>query len=188
MELRPWTLPNFLTFLRLLVLPFLIVAILEGRHESALVLFLAAAVTDIVDGYLARHFGMSSPLGAYLDPIADKLFLVSAFIVFTLPTTPTRVHVPVWLLVVTIFKDVMTLIVALVMLLALDIRTFPPSVLGKATTFLEICTVTAILLTNTSWLPEIVPQVLFRLVLVASVASGFHYTWQSSNRLKAGGS
>ena len=183
-ELRPWTLPNFLTFCRLVVLPFLIVAILEGRFESALVLFLAAAVTDIVDGFLARRFGMSSPLGAYLDPIADKLFLVSAFIVFTLPTTPTRIHVPVWLLVVTIFKDVMTLIIALVMLLALDIRTFPPSVLGKATTFLEISTVVAILLANIGWMPDLVAQVLFRVVLVAALATGLHYTWRASNNLK----
>jgi cardiolipin synthase (CMP-forming) len=187
MELRPWTLPNFLTFLRLVVLPFLIVAILEGRHESALILFLAAAITDIVDGFLARRFKMSSPLGAYLDPIADKLFLVSSFIVFTLPATPTKIHLPVWLLVVTIFRDVMILIVALVMLLALDIRSFPPSVLGKATTFLEICTVVAILLTNISPFPELVAQILFRLVIVFSVGSGLHYFWKVSNRLKAEG-
>jgi cardiolipin synthase len=182
--LRPWTLPNFLTFLRLLVLPFLIVSILEGRHGGALILFLAAAITDNLDGILARRFGMSSPLGAYLDPIADKLFLVSLFIVFALPVTPTRLHVPVWLLVVTIFRDVMMLIVALVMLLVLDIRSFPPSVLGKATTFLEVCTVTAILLTNIGYMPEIVAQVLFRLVAVGVVASGLHYTWLASNRLQ----
>src|SRR5689334_23366484 len=113
MDLRPWTLPNVLTFARLLVLPFLIVAILEGRHRTALIVFLAAALSDIVDGFLARRFGMSSPLGAYLDPIADKLFLVSSFIVYALPSTPAKVHVPVWLLVVVIFRDVMMLIVAL---------------------------------------------------------------------------
>jgi phosphatidylglycerophosphate synthase len=80
----------------------------------------------------------------------------------------------------------MTLIIALVMLLALDIRTFPPSVLGKATTFLEICTVTAILVVNTGWLPEIVPQVLFRVVVVSSLAAGLHYTWRASHRLIPG--
>jgi len=74
----------------LLVLPFLVVLLLEGRHKTALLIFLAAAITDIVDGFLARRFGMTSPLGAYLDPIADKLFLLSSFIVFTLPTTPTE--------------------------------------------------------------------------------------------------
>jgi cardiolipin synthase (CMP-forming) len=186
-ELRPWTLPNFITFARLLVLPFLIVAMLQGRHGTALAVFLAAALTDIADGYLARHFGMSSPLGAYLDPIADKLFLVSAFIVYALPSTPTAVHVPIWLLVVMIFRDVSMPIVGLVMILTLDIRHFPPSALGKATTFLEVSTVTAILLTNIGRMPPIVAEVLFRLVLAGVIASGLHYTWLASNRLKPDG-
>jgi cardiolipin synthase len=165
------------------VLPFLLVAILEGRHQTALLLFLAAAVSDIVDGFLARRFKMGSRLGAYLDPIADKLFLVSSFIVYTLPTTPTVLHIPVWLLVVTVFRDVMMVVVALVMLLALNIRDFPPSVLGKATTFLEISTVVALLVINLGWLPPIVAQVCFWLVLVFVVASGLHYTWKMLNRL-----
>ena len=105
MELRPWTLPNFLTFARLASLPFLIMAILGGRHGVALVIFLAAAITDIVDGYVARRFGMGSPLGAWLDPIVDKFFLVSTFVVFALPSTPTSLHIPIWLLVLTIFRD-----------------------------------------------------------------------------------
>ena len=90
MELRPWTLPNFLTFARLASLPFLIMAILDGRHGVALAIFLVAAITDIVDGYVARRFAMGSPLGAWLDPIVDKLFLVSTFVVFALPVDPDR--------------------------------------------------------------------------------------------------
>ena len=81
-----------------------------------------------MDGYVARHFGMGSPLGAYLDPIVDKLFLISSFVVFALPGTPSDVHVPIWLLVMTIFRDVLILVISLVMFLALGIREFPPSV------------------------------------------------------------
>src|SRR5262249_37093459 len=125
-ELRPWTLPNFLTFARLAALPFLILAILDGRHWAALVIFLAAGVTDIGDGYLARRFHMGSPLGAWLDPIADKLFLVSSFVVFALPGTPTTVRIPMWLLVLTIFRDVFILVIGLVLFLALGMRSFPP--------------------------------------------------------------
>ncbi len=183
MELRPWTLPNLLTFLRLAVLPFLVVTILDGRHWSALIIFLAAAITDIVDGFLARHFGMGSPLGAFLDPIADKLFLVSTFVVFALRSTPSKVHIPVWLLVLTIFRDVLIVVISLVMYLALDIRSFPPSVLGKATTFLEISTVVALLLTNVDRLPAIVARVCFRLVAVFAIASGLHYIWRASTGL-----
>ena len=114
MELRPWTLPNFLTFGRMLVLPFLIVAILEGRHLTALVLFLAAAVTDIVDGFLARRFGMSSPLGAYLDPIADKLLLMMSYLFLAIPSYPAIVKVPVWLAVMVLSRDILMLLVGIV--------------------------------------------------------------------------
>jgi cardiolipin synthase len=186
-ELRPWTLPNFLTFARLASLPFLIVAILDGRHWSAFLIFLAAAITDIVDGYLARRFGMGSPLGAYLDPIADKLFLVSSFVVFALPSTPSVIHIPIWLLVLTIFRDVYILIICLVAFLALDIRSFPPSPLGKATTFLEISTVVAILLANVGRMPVIVAKVGFDVVAVFAVASGLHYSWRASNQLPRSG-
>jgi len=180
MELRPWTLPNLLTFLRLVALPFLIMTILDGRHGLALVIFLVAAITDIVDGYLARHFGMGSPLGAYLDPIADKLFLVSSFVVFSLRATPSVVHVPIWLLVLTIFRDVLILVVSLVMYLALGIREFPPSILGKLTTFSEICTIVAILLANVGALPVFVARYFFYVVSALAVGSGLHYVLRSS--------
>jgi cardiolipin synthase len=85
--------------------------------------------------------------------------------------------------VVTIFRDVMMVVVGLVLLLALDIRDFPPSVLGKATTFFEIATVVALLVINLGWLPPIVALVCFRLVLVFVVVSGLHYTWKMLNRL-----
>ncbi len=180
MELRPWTLPNLLTFLRLVALPFLVMTILAGRHGIALVIFLVAAITDIVDGYLARHFNMGSPLGAYLDPIADKLFLVSSFVVFALRATPSVVHVPIWLLVLTIFRDVLILVVSLVMYLALDIREFPPSILGKLTTFSEICTIVAILLANVGAMPVFVARGFFYVVSVLAVGSGLHYVLRSS--------
>ena len=102
MELRPWTLPNLLTFARLVALPFLIIAIVEGEQMQAFAIFFAMAVSDFVDGYLARHFGMASPLGALLDPIADKLLLVSTFIVFALKSTPTNIHIPLWLVLMTV--------------------------------------------------------------------------------------
>ncbi|MDL2718392.1 MAG: CDP-alcohol phosphatidyltransferase family protein [Acidobacteriota bacterium] len=183
MELRPWTLPNFLTFARLASLPFLVMAILEGRHGVALAIFLVAAITDIVDGYVARRFGMGSPLGAWLDPIVDKLFLVSTFVVFALPSTPTQIHIPIWLLVLTIFRDVFILVICLVLFLALGMRSFPPSIIGKLTTFLEISTVVAILLVNVHRLPEVVARVCMQLVAVFATASGLHYSWRVVTKL-----
>lgn len=183
MELRPWTLPNFLTFARLASLPFLVMAILGGRHRVALTIFLVAAITDIVDGYVARRFGMSSPLGAWLDPIVDKFFLVSTFVVFALPSTPTVLRIPIWLLVLTMFRDVFALVICLVMFLALGVRDFPPSILGKLTTFLEISTVVAILLVNVGRLPVVVATTCMRLVAVFATVSGLHYSWRIMARL-----
>lgn len=186
MELRPWTLPNFLTFARLVALPFLVMAILGGRAWAALVIFLAAAITDIVDGYVARRFAMGSPLGAWLDPIADKLFLLSSFVVFALPGTPTSVRIPIWLLVLTIFRDVFILVICLVLFLALEIRSFPPSILGKLTTFLEISTVTAILLANVQRIDPVVATVCMWLVAAFTIASGLHYSWRVLTQLPRG--
>jgi cardiolipin synthase len=185
-ELRPWTLPNFLTFARLAALPFLVMAILDGRAWAALAIFLTAAITDIVDGYLARRFAMGSPLGAWLDPIADKLFLVSTFVVFALPGTPTSVRIPMWLLVLTIFRDVFILVICLVLFLALGMRSFPPSILGKLTTFLEICTVTAILLVNVHRLDPLVATVCMWLVAAFATVSALHYSWRVLTQLPRG--
>ena len=180
MELRPWTLPNLLTFARLVALPFLINAILEGQHAQAFAIFFAMAVSDFVDGYLARHFGMASPLGALLDPIADKLFLVSTFIVFAMKSTPSNIHIPLWLVLLTVARDVLIVAVALVMALGLGIKSFPPTFLGKANTFAEISTVVAILMNNIDRMPGWVAGVCFTVTPLLTIASGVHYVFRAS--------
>jgi len=180
MELRPWTLPNLLTFARLVALPFLVNAILEGDHMQAFLIFFAMAVSDFVDGYLARHFGMASPLGALLDPIADKLFLVSTFIVFALKSTPSNLHIPLWLVLLTVARDVLIVVVALVMALGLGIKSFPPTFLGKANTFAEISTVVAILMNNIGRMPAWVADACFTATLLLTLGSGVHYIFIAS--------
>ncbi len=180
MELRPWTLPNLLTFARLVALPFLINAIVEGEHLQAFAIFFAAAVSDFVDGFLARHFNMASPLGALLDPIADKLFLVSTFIVFAMKSTPTNIHIPLWLVFMTVGRDVLIVVVALVMALSLGIKSFPPTFLGKANTFAEISTVVAILMNNIDRMPAWVADVCFPVTALLTIASGIHYVFRAS--------
>jgi cardiolipin synthase len=183
MELRPWTLPNLLTFARLVALPFLVNAILEGEHMQAFAIFFAMAVSDFVDGYLARHFGMASPLGALLDPIADKLFLVSTFIVFAMKSTPSNIHIPLWLVLLTVARDVLIVVVALVMALGLGIKSFPPTFLGKANTFAEISTVVAILMNNIGRMPAWVADVCFSATLLLTIASGIHYVFRASSAI-----
>ncbi|MCG3190819.1 MAG: CDP-alcohol phosphatidyltransferase family protein [Thermoanaerobaculia bacterium] len=181
-EWRPWTIPNLLTFGRLISLPFLIMAILDGRKVAALVIFLAASISDWVDGFLARRFQMGSPLGAFLDPIADKLFLVSTFVVFALPSTPSKMHMPLWLLLLALFRDLLIVVVSLVLFLALEIRSFPPSFLGKATTFAEISTVVAIMLNNVDLMPDWVPITCFFAAGGLIIVSGIHYSWRAATQ------
>ncbi len=180
MELRPWTLPNLLTFARLVALPFLVNAILEGQHGQAFAIFFAMAVSDFVDGFLARHFGMASPLGALLDPAADKLFLVSTFIVFALKTTPSNIHIPLWLVLLTVARDVLIVVVALVMAVGLGVKSFPPTFLGKANTFAEISTVVAILMNNIDRMPAWVADACFTGTFLLTIASGIDYIFRAS--------
>ncbi|MBP7675772.1 MAG: CDP-alcohol phosphatidyltransferase family protein [Thermoanaerobaculia bacterium] len=183
MELRPWTLPNLLTFARLVAIPFLINAVLEGQHGQAFAIFFAMAVSDFVDGYLARHFGMASPLGALLDPAADKLLLVSTFIVFALKSTPSNIHIPLWLVLLTVARDVLIVVVALVMALGLGIKSFPPTFLGKANTFAEISTVVAILMNNIGRMPSWVADACFVATFLLTIASGVHYVFRASSAI-----
>ncbi|MFW5733667.1 MAG: CDP-alcohol phosphatidyltransferase family protein, partial [Oceanidesulfovibrio sp.] len=74
-KLRPLTVPNFLTLLRMAMIPFLVIAISQGDYRLAVWTFVAAGLTDALDGFLARRFDSHSVIGAYLDPIADKLLL-----------------------------------------------------------------------------------------------------------------
>jgi cardiolipin synthase len=135
--------PNQLTMLRLLLLPFVLISMIYGRHDLAFWLFIAAAVSDGIDGIIARHFNQKTLLGAYLDPIADKLLLSSCFIVQALIGA-----IPLWTTVLVLSRDVVIIATVLVVVLTTDIRSFPPSRLGKINTAVQIATMFSILTHN----------------------------------------
>jgi cardiolipin synthase (CMP-forming) len=135
--------PNQLTMLRLLMLPFVLISMIYGRHDVAFWLFLLAAVTDGIDGLVARHFNQKTLLGAYLDPIADKLLLSSCFIVQALIGA-----IPLWATVLVLSRDVVIIATVLVVTLTTDIRSFPPSRLGKINTAVQIATMFSVLTHN----------------------------------------
>ena len=97
-------LPNFFTVIRLLLTPFILEALWKFQFRKALVLVLIAGATDALDGYLARQFGWTTRLGAYLDPIADKLLLVSVYIMLGVDRA-----IPYWLVWVVLGRDVLIL-------------------------------------------------------------------------------
>jgi len=178
---RILTVPNQLTFLRLAFLPFFIIAIKYDRYDWALGVLVVAGVSDGLDGLLARGLNQRTPLGAYLDPIADKLLLSSSYFVLAL-----KGKIGWWLAILVLGRDVLILIACAVILLTLGYRPFPPSIWGKATTFFEISLVTLVLLLAV-WeneplrlLREICPYFVAAFVVI----SGIHYSIVVARKLQ----
>ena len=146
--MRNLTLANQLTLLRIMLIPAFVLLVVYGHLGAALVAFLVAGITDALDGLIARLAGQGTSLGAWLDPMADKLLLVTTFIVLTLPGLPLTNHLPLWLTVVVITRDVVIVGVVAIVNLAVGPRTFRPSLLGKATTAAFILTSVAVMYFN----------------------------------------
>ncbi|MFQ5669520.1 MAG: CDP-alcohol phosphatidyltransferase family protein [Acidobacteriota bacterium] len=186
------TLPNQLTLFRMVLIPFLVVAVLYGHFGWAFVLFLMAGVTDALDGLIARLTRQKSALGAFLDPLADKLLMTAVFVVLSLPPLASLPHfqpanrVPIWLAVLVIGRDVLIVLVALLFNLAFNIKRFPPTLPGKLTTGAQVLTVSFFLFFNALAISSLVMRRLWIAVcLVATVGSGLHYAWHAARNLAA---
>ena len=134
------TVANQLTFLRILLIPAFVLLVTYGYLGWALLVFLTAGVTDALDGLIARRTDQRTSLGAWLDPMADKLLLVTTFIVLTLPAVELANHVPLWLTILIISRDVVIVGVVAIVNLAVGPRTFRPSMWGKLATATYIMT------------------------------------------------
>jgi cardiolipin synthase len=175
------TLPNVFTLARLALAPFILSAIVERRHRMALALFVAAAVTDAFDGYLARKMGAATAAGAYLDPISDKMLLSGVYVALAVIGS-----VPVWLLIVIFGRDLLILIAAATALLLTRLRAFPPSRWGKASTILQALTAAAFLARNAGVLPawRVLADALIWPTAALTIASGVHYGWRGARWLR----
>jgi cardiolipin synthase len=171
----PWTLPNFITLVRLAALPFFLVCISDGRFDIALAIFVAAGLSDGIDGFLARRLDMKSALGAYLDPIADKVLLMSSYLFLAIPSYPARMKVPVWLAVMVLSRDFLVMLVGLLLILASGKKRFPPSWAGKVTTVVQIVTVLFVLCANLWAWPREILLVAYGATASVTVISGFDY-------------
>jgi cardiolipin synthase (CMP-forming) len=145
---RKLTLANQLTLLRIILIPAFVLLLVYGRLGAALVVFIVAGVTDALDGLIARLAGQGTSLGAWLDPMADKLLLVSAFIVLTIPSIPMTNHLPLWLTITVISRDIVIIGVVAIVNLAVGPRTFRPSLLGKSATAAFIVTAVVVMYFN----------------------------------------
>ena len=186
------TLANQLTFLRLVAVPFFILAILEARFGLALVVFIAAGLTDLFDGLVARVFQQRTALGAFLDPAADKLLVTAAFVLLTrypnlLQAIPMTHRIPLALTILLISRDVLIVGIALMLNLAYGQTQFQPSIWGKITTGAELVTAGLVLLCNHyKWSSPIV-SVAIGTTLVLILISGFHYLWRTVKQVREKG-
>jgi cardiolipin synthase len=142
------TLANQLTILRIMLIPAFVLLVVYDRLGAALATFLVAGVTDALDGLIARRADQRTSLGAWLDPMADKLLLVTTFIILTLPGIPLTNHLPLWLTVLVISRDIVIVGVVAVVSLAVGPRTFRPSMWGKMATATFIATSVVVMFFN----------------------------------------
>ena len=183
------TLANQLTFLRLVAVPFFILAVLEARFGLALWIFIAAGVTDLLDGLIARVFRQRTTLGAFLDPAADKLLLTAGFILLTrypnlFQAIPMTNRIPIGLTILVISRDVLIVAIAVMLNLAHGQTRFHPSLLGKITTGTELVTIGLFLLFNYLGTTHAIVPVAVTTTLALILASGFHYLWRTVRHLR----
>ncbi|MGA9421559.1 MAG: CDP-alcohol phosphatidyltransferase family protein [Rhodanobacteraceae bacterium] len=172
-------LPNLVTLLRMALVVPLCWLIGDGRYGGALVVAAIAGASDAVDGFLAKHFGWQSWLGGVLDPIADKLLLMAAFVWLTLDGS-----LPAWLTTIVVGRDIVIVAGALAYHHFVGRFNAAPSRLSKLTTVIQICCVLAMLvrLAGLVALTDAMLGVLFGVTAALTVASGAHYVVVWSRR------
>jgi cardiolipin synthase len=182
MKSRILTVPNQLTFLRFIFLPFFIICIWYNRYDWGLGVLIAAGITDLLDGVLARRLNQKTALGAYLDPIADKLLLSSSFLLLAL-----KHKVAWWLTILVLARDGLILVTAVAILLVVGYRRFPPSLYGKFTTGAQIIFIFLVVASTAMEYRalDILEGVFVFIVAGFTILSGMHYSFVIAKRLTA---
>src|SRR5271156_995012 len=174
--------PNLLTLLRLFIIPFLVIEILDGNYRLSFALFILAGISDALDGLLARWLKQKTTLGQYLDPIADKLLLSTLFVVLT--------HVgliPQYVTVLVFSRDVGILLISTLLFMTGAMRDFRPSLFGKLNTLIQIVALIAVLCQKIFVSTQLATlrDFLVRAIAVLAPLSAAQYAWIVFRRLNA---
>src|SRR5215813_9521894 len=189
MSSRIVNVPNLLTVFRMVLIPVFVSLLFYQRFVLALAVFISAGVTDSLDGLLARRFNQKSQLGTILDPIADKLLLVTSFVVLSMRSVfpqplPSHLPIPFWVTVAVISRDVFIIVGAAAINMVTGFRGFRPSMLGKINTTVQIVAIGIIILAASVpygtgyYLPT-----LYTTVFSMALLSGAHYVFFVSKLL-----
>ena len=164
------TVPNLITTIRIILAPVFIIYLIDEQFLLALIVFLLCVISDGLDGMLARLFDQKSRLGTYLDPLADKILLVSAFI-----TLAVGGHLPPWLTVMVIARDVMITLGIFFLFLSRQEFKLQPSIVSKVTTCLQFITVLSVLAKHYLVFPPMFYISVYYLTALFTIISGLHY-------------
>lgn len=170
---------NQITILRLAFVPVFAVLVVEREYKWALLVLGAAGVSDILDGNVARIFHQESSLGVALDPIADKALMTTAYI-----TLAVRDALPWWLTIMVLSRDVAILLTALLIILAAGYRSFRPSILGKASTVMQMLTIFVVVSHQAgfTYASDLVVRMFIYITAAVTAASGVHYLIVATER------
>jgi len=174
------TYANQLTILRMVFVPCFVILLIYGCPRAATVVFLLAAITDGLDGLIARKLNQRTPLGSFLDPMADKILLTAAFITLTMHSVPVALHIPAWLTILAISRDILIAVSVIIIHMHTGHSHFPPSMLGKCTTMVQLILVGVCLLAGfeLKTASMLFPFAVY-ITLFFTVASGMHYFYRS---------
>lgn len=181
--MRARDIPNIISVLRVFLTIPVVWALLLQEYGLALVLFAVAGVSDGVDGFLAKHFHWESRLGGILDPLADKVLLVSSYLALGWLGL-----IPLWLVALVILRDVVIVVGAVAYHLKIAELEAEPRLMSKVNTFLQILLVLLVVLSQGLFaMPPVVIQSTIMMVLISTVLSGIDYVWVWSHRAAKGG-
>jgi cardiolipin synthase (CMP-forming) len=178
---------NQLTLLRMLLIPLFVILVVYGQFGWALIVFMVAGLTDALDGLIARLARQKTNLGAWLDPMADKLLLVTTFVVLTVPGLGLTNRLPIWLTVLIISRDVGIVLTVAVVNLAVGPRTFKPSIFGKIATATYILTAVVAMLFNYLGYHSLVVDAFIWASLAITLVSGLHYIRHATRIVETSG-
>lgn len=168
------TTANQLTLLRMFLIPAFVILVVYEQPGWALIVFALAGITDGLDGWFARR-GQQTSLGAFLDPMADKLLLVTTFVVLSIPGLGLLNRIPLWLTILVISRDVVIVLTVALVTLTVGRRHFRPSIYGKVATAIYIMTCVIVMFFNFLQRTSVLVTAAFDLSLVITLVSGIHY-------------
>jgi cardiolipin synthase len=174
------TAANQITLLRIMLVPAFVTLVVYGYLGWALIVFAIAGLTDAFDGLIARRSGQQSSLGAWLDPMADKLLAVSTFIVLTVPGLGLANQLPIWLTVLIITRDVVIVATVAIVNLAIGPRTFRPSIFGKIATAVYMLTAVDAMFFNYLGYHSTIVDLFVWASLAITLISSLHYIRHAS--------